>query len=408
MHNQPHPPPHANLDMRAAKIGETEQFLDVFAAAFRLNRDAARPLFYRDPFFDLKYKRICAVDGSPSIVSCLTVVPTDLRVGAAVVPMAGIAGVATRPDSRRQGYAGALLADTVRKSASELGCPLTGLFPADPDYYARFGFAFAGNSTIWTAARRDLPPQDGGGCRTVDIQRAVDLDAVADVHETSTATRTGACRRGQRRWRVIHEMYQGRQTIAIDGDGAIAGYLHVERDAVRNTAVVHEMHALTEPAVQALVGYLAALDDVDTVEWDTCVEDLEFFGLAHLGSTETKPDFMLRIADLPAALSTAHKANYASAVANESLTIMARDAVNPENEAPVTIDRTGVKVGVAGVSMHALGADIATIAQLYIGYISVSEAHASGALHVSDKKSIALAERLFPVRNPQMPALDRF
>src|SRR5690348_17013176 len=106
------PDAHTGPVLRAATIGETEQFLDVFCAAFRLDRDAARPLFSRDPFFDLNLKRICIVpvdNGPETIVSCLTVVPADLRVGNAVVRMAGIAGVATRPEYRRRGYAGGLL-----------------------------------------------------------------------------------------------------------------------------------------------------------------------------------------------------------------------------------------------------------------------------------------------------------
>src|SRR5438132_11565620 len=97
----------AALQFRATTIGETEQFLEVFSAAFRLNRDAARPLFYRDPFFDLRLKRICLDSGA--IVSCLTVVPCRLRVGTGIVPMAGIPGVATGPECRRRGYAGAWL-----------------------------------------------------------------------------------------------------------------------------------------------------------------------------------------------------------------------------------------------------------------------------------------------------------
>ena len=97
--------------VRAAQPEEAEAILEVLSLAFGLDRDAARPLFYADPYYDLLHKRVLCLPGA-GVASCLTIVPTALRIGGVPVPAAGVAGVATRPAFQRRGYAGTLLAAT--------------------------------------------------------------------------------------------------------------------------------------------------------------------------------------------------------------------------------------------------------------------------------------------------------
>lgn len=396
----------AALQIRAATIGETEQFLEVFSAAFRLNRDAARPLFYRDPFFDLKLKRICLA--ADTIVSCLTVVPCRLRVGTGIVPMAGIAGVATRPESRRRGYAGALLADTIRKS-SELGFPISGLFPAEPLYYAKFGWTHASSASTWTMRRDALPAGSADGVRPMAPSHPADVGAIALLHDSVTRERTGACYRGTMRWRVIHEMMARRETFVVDVDGRIDGYAHIETDTERHVIVVHEMHASTKSAASSLVAFLATLVDGDTIEWTADAVDIDYFGLSAIATVSVDPDAMLRISDVRSALSAVHKDVYAPAFeggGRKSLTLIIRDAINPANEVPVTIDAQGVHPGADGTL--AVATDISTLTRLFVGYNSATEARDGGSFYASDDRSLALAEKLFPKRDPQIPALDKF
>lgn len=394
-----------HVQIRAATIGETEQFLEIFSAAFRLDRDAARPLFYRDPFFDLKLKRVCLVDGV--IVSCLTVVPCRLRVGTGVVPMAGIAGVATRPDRRRRGYAGKLLEDTIRQSP-DLGFPISGLFPADPDYYARFGWVHATESTTWSIRREALSIIDIKACvRPIAGSHPADVGAVAALHDEATRGRTGACYRGAMRWRVIHEMMAGRETYVVDNGDRIEGYVNVEHAPERKALSVHEMHASTKEAAYALVAFLAAQENVETIEWIADAADVEAFGLTDMSTPTVEPDAMLRISDICGALGAVHAAVYGSVLAEvrTSLTVIIRDPINAGNEIPVTIDARGVRRGADGA--YAVATDIGTLTRLFVGYKSANEAHESGSLYASDDRSFALAERLFPRRSPQIPVLDR-
>ncbi len=178
-------------ETRAARLEEAEAVLETLCAAFGLNVDAARPIFYADPYYELSHKRIRVLpDGSPPapilggqrganppnpapenwgggasdgfIVSCLTVVPATLRVGGVPVPAGGIAGVATRPDFQRRGHAAALLEATVPALWDELGYPLSLLHPISAPFYRRFGWEFASRAAQWAA----LPRQSAASCRS--------------------------------------------------------------------------------------------------------------------------------------------------------------------------------------------------------------------------------------------------
>ena len=92
------------LDIGPVRQDELDAMLGVMCAAYELPFEAARPIFHADPYFDLDNKRVLRVDGR--IVSCLTITESPYWIGKAVVPVAGIAGLATLPHAQRQGYAG--------------------------------------------------------------------------------------------------------------------------------------------------------------------------------------------------------------------------------------------------------------------------------------------------------------
>ncbi|MDQ2799955.1 MAG: hypothetical protein M3Y13_09960, partial [Armatimonadota bacterium] len=58
-----------SAEIRAARPDEAEAVLETLCAAYDLNMDAARPLFYGDPHYALSHKRILALPAA-GIVSC--------------------------------------------------------------------------------------------------------------------------------------------------------------------------------------------------------------------------------------------------------------------------------------------------------------------------------------------------
>ena len=391
-------PAHA-LTARAARPAEAEAVLETLCAAFALNPDAARPIFYADPYYDLTHKRVLLAPPL-GLVSCLTVVPALLQVGGVPVSVGGIAGVATRPEYRRRGYAAALLEATLPALWDELGYPLSLLHPVSAPFYRRFGWETASRTLHWTAVPSSLPRHPEAVC--VRPAAPSDWPAIIEIQADLTRADTGAGGRDPRRWRLIGLPVPGRETFVYDQGGEILGYTVWERG---ETLFLLEMHGRTSAARRGLVGYLARQPQ-PTVEWPASPALLERSGLP--GDAPSEPDVMLRIVDLAAALAAVHPALYAPALAEagRTLTVRATDTGRPANTRPLRLTPGGIVPGTSHDPSW-LRADIRILAQLYLGYRLPSEAAASGLVVCDSPQTLALADCLFPLRSPYIPPLDQ-
>ena len=384
---------------RAARPAEAEAVLETLCAAFDLNAEAARPIFHADPYYDLTHKRVL-VTPSEGTVSCLTVVPALLLVGGVSVGAGGIAGVATRPEYRRRGHAAALLEATVPALWDELGYPLSQLHPVSAPFYRRFGWETASRTLRWTAVPSALPRHPEAA--RVRPAAQSDWPAIRRIQAELTCTETGASVRDDRRWRLIGLPVPGRETFVYCEGLRILGYLIWER---RESLFLLEMHGLTPAARRGLAGHLACRPE-PIVEWPAAPALLERSGLPGGGSSE--PGVMLRIVDLAAALAAVHPALYAPALAEagRTLTIRATDTGRPANTRPLRLAPDGVAPGTNHDAAW-LHADIRILAQLYLGYRSAFEAAERGLIACDSPATLALADRLFPARQPYVAPLDQ-
>lgn len=389
-----------SAEIRAARPDEAEAVLETLCAAYDLNVDAARPLFYGDPYYALSHKRVLALPEA-GIVSCLTVVPVTLRVGGVPVRACGVAGVATRPDHQRQGHAAALLEATVSALWDELGYPLALLHPVSAPFYQRFGWETATSVLPWNAVPSSLPRSEDAA----PIRPAVasDWPTIYALHAELTQSQTGACVRDPRRWSVIQMPVPGRETFITEDADGLAGYIVCER---REALHIMEMQGRRADARRSLVAFLARQPE-PTVEWPTAPTLLQQFDLP-CGEASPEPDAMLRIADLPAALSAVHAALYAPVLAasGATLTIHATDAQRLTNTHPLRLTPNGI-ISDRDHDPCWLRSDIRAFASLYLGCQTPSELAALGLLTCDSAATLALADRLFPAREPYLAPLDQ-
>ena len=388
--------------IRAARPEDAEAVLEILGLAFGLDIAAARPIFYSDPYYDLSHKRVLSLPGV-GIVSCLTLVPTVLRIGGVPVRAGGIAGVATRPAFQRRGYAGALLAATVPALCTEFGFPISLLHPVSAAFYQRFGWEHASRHIRWLSALSSLPQHaEANGVRPA---AAEDWPAIYRLHEQLTRTDTGAFQRDRPRWQLIQMTVPGRETFVYDCQGEIRGYAVWERHDVLHLL---EMLGRTDDARRGLTGHLARQPDA-LVEWDASSALLHQFGLSSAGLTP-EPGVMLRIIDLEAALSALHLPHYAPVLAElgAALTIQADDPLlQSQNTRPLRLTPEGIFPGTPTDDSW-LHADIRILARLYLGDLMPSEAADANALSTDSPQTLALADRLFPRREPYVAPLDQF
>ncbi len=387
--------------VRPARPEDAEAVLEILCQAFGLDTDAARPVFYSDPYYDLSHKRVLSVPGTGP-VSCLTVVPTLLRIGGVVVPAAGVAGVATRPAFQRRGYAAALLAATVPALYTEMSFPVALLHPVSAPFYQRFGWEFASRHVRWLSAPSSLP-QHSEAAYVRPVQGG-DWPAIAALHDAETSSRTGSFARDTRRWQLIRLPVPNRETFVYEQGGAIAGYSVFERHDVLHLL---EFVGRTAEARRGLVGFLARQSDA-LIEWSASPALLDHFGLSWAG-LPLDPGVMLRIIDLEAALSSLHSEHFAPILGEmgASLAIYTSDDLCPRNTRPLRLTSEGVFPTDSPAGPW-LRAGIRVLARLCFGDLLPSEATAENALSVDSPQTLLLADRLFPRREPYVAPLDQF
>ncbi len=388
------------MSVHAARPEEAEDALRTLCAAFDLDADLARPIFYGDPYFDLSHKRLLTLPGV-GVVSALTIVPTRLRVGGVPVECGGIAGVATRPEWQRLGYAGALLSQTVTDLWDELHYPLSLLHPVSAPFYRQFGWEYATHDFLWQAKPAALSRHPES--HHVRPARKADWPEIESLVSRLTAADTGAIARDERRWDLIRLPLPGREAYVYDAGAGISGYALWERT---DTLTVLEMHGQTADARHGLSGFLACQPE-PMARWHAAPSHIAAFGLPP-SSEPPAPGVMLRIVDLAGALSAVHERLYGAVLRDEgtTLTLRASDPVRAANTAPVRLTGGGVEPGTPR-DRPWLRADIRLLAQLYLGYQTPSEAHALGLIACDSPETLALADRLFPARVPVIAPLDQ-
>ncbi|MEP0767464.1 MAG: GNAT family N-acetyltransferase [Fimbriimonadia bacterium] len=256
--------------------------LELICKAFDVDRQAAEPIFFADPFFDLSHKWLLFDGEQP--VSTATVVPLEMQMGGWYMRCAGIAGVATDPSQQGKGYASRLLRDLL-VALPEMGYVAAALVPNRRPIYERLGFVMVGERI---RARLTPPIRGiGGPARWASWE---DADLLARLYRLHGGHRLGALRRGEERWHYV--LWQNPR-IALFGDPP-AGYAVLSEEP--GALVVKEV---MPPAPYALP---PSLLDHQTISITGRVEDLDGWIAAGYGLIEPpvyEDHFMARILDLP-------------------------------------------------------------------------------------------------------------
>lgn len=100
-------------------------------------------------------------------VAAASAIPMRQNIRGRVVPMAGIAGVASHPLVRRQGHVRTVLNQIMGEMRDE-GHPVAALYPFRPSFYARFGFV-------------DLPSQRTAAFSPADLGELMRADLPGEV-----------------------------------------------------------------------------------------------------------------------------------------------------------------------------------------------------------------------------------
>ena len=445
-----------DCEIGAVRQDELESVLNVMCAAFELPFAVARPIFFADPYLKLENKRVVRVEGR--IVACLTITEMTCRIGSSEVTIAGIAGVATLPQYRRQGYASRLLNSTVEVLRLR-GVPLAGLFPYQSDYYRRLGWETAGNLCRYVTTPACLPAY--GEAEQALTAETSDFEAIASLYAQTLGSHCLSAVRDAPRWQYARDRVQAKKVYSYGGK--LEGYLFydVQPGTIRlgsteadtpPTIRILEMVALTSRARYALLGYLSRQTQIGRIEYEANWEGLRAAGLLDvpwIGSAsencgtaissskstshskavehantvahvEILPGLMLRVIDFYAFLQTLQSnwGNWGPSHGAIELKLLDDNHLGSSQSIFISGRNKG-NPGVLlqqGASSHCTNpdligkveGDLRVWAQVMVGHISGSEACSLGLLQASTPDAVEWLECLFPSRSPSLLTLDHF
>lgn len=101
--------------------------------------------------------RTLIVEEDGETLAAASAIPMRQNLRGAVLPMAGVAGVATHPLARRRGHVRALIHQLLDEMRDE-GHALTALYPFRPSFYERFGYVGLPKPRTATFSPADLHP----------------------------------------------------------------------------------------------------------------------------------------------------------------------------------------------------------------------------------------------------------
>lgn len=349
------------------------------------------------------------------VVSCLTMLHTELSFRGALLPMVGICQVATDPDERNKGFAGELMRRSLREMRDR-GLYTTVLFPFSFRYYRKFGYELGGNHCHLWCRPNCIPAY--AEYRLARPAGATDAAALAAFSSRRALGLACALPRDAKRWTTLCSDPNVRVTVC--GDDEIEGFLISAegRDSYGGRVLrVLELTAGTTNGWRSLLGELARVS-AESIEWNASDADLRDSGLMRSTAplregfkpraiVTVRPMFQFRVVDVAGAL-RARSAAYPEGCYRLALRV--DDEVLPSNQEPVTVQRSGgaVEVRPARTSDPCLKMDIRTFSQIFCGYLSPAEAVSQGMATASSSAALATAEALFPSGEPFLSELDRF
>ena len=406
------------LEIRPIRSEELEDFIFANLYAFNEDRrpDALQQAVTRGRALPLDWSLAAFVDGR--LAAGLRVLPLTIRVNGAELPMGGVAGVACLPEYRRRGYVGALLKRALA-DMHERGQLLSALYTPHVALYRRYGWEVSARNLRYSFSAKDVktktaPPTDGRFRRvTVD-----EWPALNSLYEEYSAGRNGLILRSEYWWRqrVLGGEYDVTDAaVWEDADGRPRGYVVYttrkaqppDRPWPQSRLWVRELVTQDPAAYVALVNYLLSHDMHDRIEWSVPADEpvLSLLDDPHRVRIEAWSSLMLRVVDVPAALRARGCPKQAG---GQRFTLAVRDKTLPWNEGAWRVEAAeGCLVTEAHDGQADLVADVAVLAPILDGHLSVAEAARAGLLEAVDRSALDAAAAVFAVDRPPF-CLDYF
>ncbi|MGH2830138.1 MAG: GNAT family N-acetyltransferase [Actinomycetota bacterium] len=307
--------------------------------------------------------------------------------GGRSIPCAGISGVTVAAHARGGRMAEAHVAECMREARETM--PISALWPATVPLYRRLGYEYGLQRFQYKSPIRSLPRREG----TVEPWDDKDLHDVALAYRDYARRFNGMMDRPDTWWQM--------RILPTFGDSAVHRYLVREAGQVTGSIVytqeepfhfdieARDLFATTPVALRSLLAFVSRFGSMgrNFLWYGPPSEPIGLLlGEEHFEVAE-RGHMMFRLLDLPKAI----EARGYPAHVRSSVTILAEDALFPENSGPWRIAVSAGEGAAEGAGSAEIRTDSRTLAAIYTGFLAPSEARRIGLLDGPDAAVDALA-----------------
>ncbi|SFA76027.1 MULTISPECIES: enhanced intracellular survival protein Eis [unclassified Bacillus (in: firmicutes)] len=339
--------------------------------------------------------RLLGIREQNQLAAKLHIIPLTVVIGQEEWKMGGLAGVATYPEYRRNGYVRELVSASL-KDMKDHGEIVSLLHPFDIGFYRRYGweiFVDHKKVVITRDKLKMLPPSIGMVKR---YNKNTHSSAIEEVYRKYSLGFNGMLVRDHDWWMnsIYHE-----ESIAVHSNelGEMDGYiLYTVKDKVMD---VQEFVALNHMARRGLWNFICQHDSmVEKVQILLSTHDILPYCL-HTPKlqAEVYPYFMARLVDVESCLNKFSFVN-----TGENLFIHLEDQYAPWNNGTYMISEDGVKVfkdkpgsACAHPPQKGISMDINSLTAIIFGYKRPMELYEIGRL-TGNMKEIEHLEKMIP------------
>ncbi|BCL15137.1 GNAT family N-acetyltransferase [Micromonospora sagamiensis] len=239
--------------------------------------------------------RTLVAEADGTTLACASAIPMRQNLRGKVLPMAGVAGLASHPLARRQGHVRALMHQLLDEMRDE-GHVLSALYPFRPSFYERFGYV-----NLPAPRTATFPPDDLAELLRVELpgelawqRTGTGYDEYSAFHERCLVQRHGfAVLPEYRRIRVRED--DNRWLVTARVNGVTEGLLTYRIDGYGGTLDGGDLLAVSPLGRALLLQFLARhVDQVERVSVVVAPDDLPELWATDLGvvceTRVTRPD----------------------------------------------------------------------------------------------------------------------
>ncbi len=375
-----------NVTIRPMQAAEMQQVAAMRAAGFNGNPEQTLERLQNNPRYNASHMLVAEHAGG--LVGTGTIFPAQMWLSGVPMDVGAVAGVTVLPDFRNNGIAAKLMQHAIGQMHAN-GRALSVLFPFSHKYYHDLGYgvisdlhaySFTPDNLAVSSGRENVRPFEPG-----------DLPMMRAVYKGQMTWHNGWFTRSNDWWAKIIERWP--HIVVYDNDGFIDGYLIYQSGSGadgRRTLEIKEFFSAEPEAYQGLLGWLAAQQDIDRIDYlapaDTPLRHSLHQPYAAGGQNRgwifndlchITPGPVGRIINLAKAFTTRF---YTRGVSGE-LTFKVIDPLIPANEEPIVfrlVDGRAETRPAEGKLSSAIETDITTLTQILCGYMKAVEARKLG------------------------------